>query len=149
MQQIFIPFIFLFCLQIGFQGASACTCKVPDPDLMDTLCHADYAAHVKVVSKSGNGYIVKHLEMFKDISEPSIITTSSGSCAIELETGKDYLLSGYASGNSVQVTKCDIGVTWDFIRPKEKAQIRQKNYPNCKAPICVENAASLFSGLCK
>uniref|UniRef100_A0A915DFW3 NTR domain-containing protein n=1 Tax=Ditylenchus dipsaci TaxID=166011 RepID=A0A915DFW3_9BILA len=125
------------------------SCKCPEPDIIDTFCHADFVGHIKVLAKEiGPG--VKHVESFKDGNWPEQITTSGkdSSCSVELEIGKDYILSGYKASSSIKVTKCDVATEWDYLRMQEKRQIWLKNFQNCEAPLCVQNKAALYTSLC-
>jgi len=132
-------------------------CKCPEPDLIDTLCHASYVIHAKVIDKFNEGggnyaYKTNIIESFKDvdISDSLVTTSSSNDCGVEIEVGKEYLITGQQKPNGqLSVTKCDVAVEWSYMRPQERAKIRERKYPNCRASMCQENAAFLPSSYCK
>ncbi|KAK5964244.1 Tissue inhibitor of metalloproteinase, partial [Trichostrongylus colubriformis] len=90
-------------------AAFGCRCrKLPSNE---AFCNADWVSHVNVTNSSVVSseteperllYTVTHVEVLKQPNEtsslPDTITTStsSASCGVSLEMGKEYLLSGEA-----------------------------------------------------
>ncbi|WKY10915.1 hypothetical protein Q1695_002903 [Nippostrongylus brasiliensis] len=112
-------------IKVGFAFVSviavvyACKCrKLPSKE---AFCNSDFVSHIKVTAVNKNGadsetppqtvYTVTHVSILKKPNGtqlPNTISTSSSSasCGVTLEIGKEYLIAGSCEDGSLHSGSC-------------------------------------------
>ncbi|WKY10916.1 hypothetical protein Q1695_002904 [Nippostrongylus brasiliensis] len=100
-------------------------CRCPIRPSNEAFCAADWVSHVKVLGKrSAPGdnlndivYALRHIRIFKNSQHymsPAVFTSSeSSACGLQLEVGKQYLLSGSFYDGRFHTSSCGQVVTDD------------------------------------
>ncbi|KIH67272.1 tissue inhibitor of metalloproteinase [Ancylostoma duodenale] len=107
--------VFVGCIAMSF------SCKCRKLPANEAYCNADWVSHVKVIASKTvedkmvgprRQYTVKHIRVLKDppgcSSLPAEVFTSSSSasCGVSLDVGKEYLLSGGCEDKTLSSGSC-------------------------------------------
>nr|XP_057905846.1 metalloproteinase inhibitor 2-like [Doryrhamphus excisus] len=146
----------LLCVWRLQEGAQACFCPPVHPQTL--FCHAGFVIKAKVLAQTAIGDLVRNdiqqIQMFK--GPPMAIdaiytTTDPGACALSLNQGGEYLLSGRrAPDGLLHVMSCDYFAPWDSLTATEKLNWVHRYQKGCDCQItpCQTGPCSIRSAAC-